>query len=398
MNKGLIVSVFFVGIATGWLLRGNGDLLSLQTPSTLMPIQANGTTGNVNTNVALASPPPHAAAPKEKIEESPNNQNLNELKNLLRMSKYDAVIAWLTVQEQAGVDVEGLRQIIMAHARTRVQQKNVVSAIRLLELLINHLPQAFDERIQLAALYQQEQQFYAQLTTLFNALAVTTSNLQVTQLDHLIEQAVKFAKANIGETDINANIKLYEFLIHQRAAHTSYYIELSALLIKASRLDAAIMQLNVVQHDPFVGDVAQQMLIEIERLKLLTLETPVALERKGNHFIVDAMLNDYELRLMIDTGASLTVLSNSVARALGLHESNALQRLLVNTANGSTEALLYRLETMTIGEFNVSSIDIAVVANLEINGASGLLGMNFLQNFEFRIDQKNEQLFLKYRE
>jgi len=348
--------------------------------------------------VALVSPSPHAVIPKERREEAPKNQNLSELKNLLRTSKYDAVITWLTEQERAGLNIKSARNIIMAHTKTRAQQKNVASAIRLLELLVNHLPQAFDEHIQLAALYRQEQQFYAQLTTLFNALTVITSSAQITQLDHLIQQAVKFAKTTIGETDINANIKLYEFLIYKRAAHTPYYIELSALLIKASRLDAAIMQLSVVQYDPFVGDTAQQMLTKIERLKLLELETPIALERKGNHFIVDAMLNDYEVRLMIDTGASLTVLSNSAAMALGLNESNALQRSLINTANGTTEALLYRLDTMTIGEFNVPSVDIAVVMNLKINGASGLLGMNFLQHFEFRIDQKHKQLFLKYRE
>lgn len=398
MNKLLIISVFFVGIVMGWLLRGNGELSSWKTPSISAPIQTNDAADKENTSVSLIRQPLHATAPKERKEQDQNSQGLNELKNLLRMSKYDAVIAWLTEQERAGVDIKGMRDMIMAHARTRAQQRSVAGAIRLLELLINHFPQFFDERIQLATLYGQEQQFYKQLTTLFHTLTVATSNIQLTQLDHLIQQAIKSAKTTMGETDINANIKLYEFLVHQRAAHTSYYIELSALLIRASRFEAAITQLNVVQHDPLVGDVAQQMLAEIERLQQLALELPITLERKGNHFIVDAMLNNYEVRLMIDTGASLTVLSSSAARTLGLHESNALQRSWVNTANGTTEALLYRLATMTIGEFNVSPVDIAVVANLDINGVSGLLGMNFLQHFEFRIDQKRERLFLKHRE
>jgi len=391
MNKRFIVAVFFVGVATGWLLRGNGELSSLT-----MPVPANDAADKANINVTLAKQSPHTATPKERREKNQNSLNLNELENLLRMSKYDAVITWLTEQERAGIDVDGMRDMIMVHVRMRAQQKNVVSAIRLLELLIDHLPQVFNERIELAALYGREQQPYKQLTTLFNALPAATLNVQITQLDQLIQQAVKAAKTTIGETDINANIQLYEFLVHQRAAHTSYYIELSALLIKASRFEAAIAQLNVVQHDPFVGDVAQQMLAEITRLQRLMLELPVALERKSNHFIVDAVLDNYEVRLMIDTGASLTVLSCSAAMTLGLRESDSLQRSLINTANGTTEALLYRLDTMTIGEFSVSPVNIAVIENLEINGVSGLLGMNFLQHFEFRIDQKHEQLFLKY--
>lgn len=401
MNKLVVFTGLMIGIAIGWFLRGAIEPAPMvASPSTLLPDTSlemdSGTVGLVSIeNVSISA---DVIEQKESVSEKPNKQNFDKLMALLNAGQDAEAIEWYTSLERINGDIEGARRVINQQVNMRERRNDVRGAIQLLKLLLAHLPQAFDERIALASIYGRQQQFYEALTVLFDASSIASTSAELSQLDLLIQQTVRSAQVAIGEEDINANIKLYQFLVQHRAAHTPYYIEVAKWLVKASRLDAAIAQLVIVLHDPFVGAVAQQMLADIERLRLKLLETPVELVRKGSHFLVDASLNRDDVRLLIDTGASLSVLDSATAQLLGLHESDAVQRMQVNTANGITEALLYRIDSMALGVFAVSSIDIAVVEQLEVSGASGLLGMNFLEHFDFRIDQQHAQLFLKYRD
>ncbi len=401
MNKLVVLTVLMIGVSVGWLLRvATEPVPVVVSQSTSLPESALEM-GERTKNLLLGDKtnvPSSEANRQISVVNEQHAQGFDELTALLNTGRDAEAIDWYATQGRSHSNMKGMRRLINQHVNRREQQNDVAGAIQLLKLLIGQLPQAFDERVVLALLYQRQQQFYEALTVIFDTLTVASSTAELTQLDLLVEQTVKSAKKAIGDDDINAQVKLYEFLIQHRAAHTPYYIELAAWLIKASRLDAAIAQLTVVEHDPFVGDVAQQMLQEIDRQRLRLLETPITLLRKGSHFMVDASLNQQDVRLLIDTGASFTVLSRSAAQQLGLQASDAVKKIVVNTANGTTEALLYRIESMALGVFTVSSIDIAVVEQLQITGAAGLLGMNFLEQFDFRIDQQDAQLFLKYRD
>ena len=62
-----------------------------------------------------------------------------------------------------------------------------------------------------------------------------------------------------------------------------------------------------------------------------------------------------------------------------------------NTANGRIRAPIYKLSSLTVGDWRVNQLEIGV---LDLSGSSninGLLGMNFLRHFQFFIDQ-NEAL------
>ncbi len=394
MNKLAALTILVIGISVGWLLR-----VAIE-PAPMVVSQSTEVDESTKDSLLdeQGNLPPAVVKRQLSAVNQQHTQGVDELMALLNAGRDAEAIEWYAAQGRANSNINGVRRLINLHVTTREQRGDVTGAILLLKLLIAQLPHAFDERVALASIYQRQLQFYEALTVIFDTFAIASSTAELTQLDLLIQQTVKSANEEIGADDINAHVKLYEFLIQHRAAHTPYYIELATWLIKALRLDAAIAQLNVVEHDPFVGDAAQQMLQEIDRRRLRLLETPVSLSRHGSHFMVDASLNHNDVRLLIDTGASLTVLNNNAAQLLGLRASDVLKKIVINTANGTTEALLYRIESMAVGVFSVSSIDIAVVEQLQITGAAGLLGMNFLEQFDFRIDQKDAQLFLKYRD
>lgn len=117
----------------------------------------------------------------------------------------------------------------------------------------------------------------------------------------------------------------------------------------------------------------------------------ISLQKQGAHYLVEATLNQYtNATLMLDTGASFTVLPRTVFEQL-VTAPQPLGNLMVNTANGKVTAQRYRVESITIGQQQLNNFDILIIDN---HTGYGLLGMNFLNHFKFNINQQTDQLEL----
>ncbi|OUS73755.1 hypothetical protein B5G52_03015 [Pseudoalteromonas sp. A601] len=117
----------------------------------------------------------------------------------------------------------------------------------------------------------------------------------------------------------------------------------------------------------------------------------VPLTKHGAHYLLDITVNDaLNTQLMIDTGASLTVLPQTVIDAL-YPTPEYLGTMMVNTANGKATAQRYRIESIKIGQQVLTNFDILAISQ---HSGHGLLGMNFLQYFKFNINQQTNQLEL----
>ena len=116
----------------------------------------------------------------------------------------------------------------------------------------------------------------------------------------------------------------------------------------------------------------------------------IPLVRNGSHYLVDARLGSQPARLLIDTGASLTMLTPDTLQRSGSGARATGRTGLFNTANGRVSAPIYRLDALSVGDWRVSDLDVGVL-ELGDPGIDGLLGMNFLRHFQFFIDQ-NEAL------
>ena len=97
------------------------------------------------------------------------------------------------------------------------------------------------------------------------------------------------------------------------------------------------------------------------------------------HFWVVASINGVKRRMLIDSGATVTALSEATARAADIDAGTGLAPVVLRTANGSTPA-----RTGSIDELRVGNI---VARNLKIVTAPGLggldvLGMNFLSKLQ----------------
>lgn len=97
------------------------------------------------------------------------------------------------------------------------------------------------------------------------------------------------------------------------------------------------------------------------------------------HFWVNASLNGVQRRMLIDSGATVTAISQDTARAAGVETGATLAPVMLRTANGVAPA-----KTGAIRELKVGNI---VARNLRIVEAPGLgnldvLGMNFLSKLD----------------
>jgi aspartyl protease family protein len=97
------------------------------------------------------------------------------------------------------------------------------------------------------------------------------------------------------------------------------------------------------------------------------------------HFWVVATVNGVKRRMLIDSGATVTALSEDTVREANVDKGSNLAPVILRTANGAAQA-----ETGSIDELRVDNI---VARNLKIVTAPGLgtldvLGMNFLSKLD----------------
>jgi aspartyl protease family protein len=111
------------------------------------------------------------------------------------------------------------------------------------------------------------------------------------------------------------------------------------------------------------------------------------------HFISTGSINGGSVRFLVDTGATLVALPASEARRLGINYLKG-QRAQVQTANGVATAYRVTLDSVKIGDIEVSSVDAAVS---ESDGmAMTLLGMSFLNRMEMKRDGPSMTLTKRY--
>jgi len=110
------------------------------------------------------------------------------------------------------------------------------------------------------------------------------------------------------------------------------------------------------------------------------------------HFYVDPTVNGTRLRMMIDTGASLVVLTSEDARQIGINPSPGDFTIRAETANGVVQLAPVVLKEVVIGEVAVRNVPAAVFPDNRLR--IGLLGMSFLSKLS-RFEVARGHLVLK---
>lgn len=123
----------------------------------------------------------------------------------------------------------------------------------------------------------------------------------------------------------------------------------------------------------------------------------VMFKSEGNHIIVDAFIEEgVSARLIVDTGASIVLISNNVARRLGLRYEDIKTQIEIITADSrSVKAKPVILKSIKVGDAEVKNVEAAILDSDFLIGVDGLLGMSFLSHFIINIDVSANKLILE---
>ena len=236
------------------------------------------------------------------------------------------------------------------------------------------------------------------LETLFDLKRLSQAEVSMEDIDELIKKVEnEYAKQLKGNEQLGELLYLYEFITRNDPDNIAGFYKLAEIQHRLHHYYDALGSLNYVLFDPLWGKLAQDMTEKIQKSIELDDTIQVPLQRSGNHFIVTARINGIDgARLMIDTGASLCVLRPQAAQQFGLPTESDDQITLTMTASIFNTPRI-EINSMSIGDVELLNVKAAIVEMPPGTDTDGLLGMNFLGEFNFFIDQTEEVLHLSER-
>ncbi|KQM18481.1 hypothetical protein ASE73_06375 [Sphingomonas sp. Leaf24] len=163
-------------------------------------------------------------------------------------------------------------------------------------------------------------------------------------------------------------------------------LPLSSLLVRrppARAVIRAVVGWAIIAGVLFLGFSNRARLTEVatglgERLglaeQMVEGDTVRIRQSPDGHFYATARLNGIERRMLIDSGATTTAISEATARAIGV-TPRRVPPVVITTANGMVEAARGRIETVRIGSLETRDLPIVVSPAF---GDFDVIGMNFL--------------------
>lgn len=319
--------------------------------------------------------------------------------------------AYLVQDSLPAIEARSDKTYESAPARVTEEVSNVVEAMRLISQLpaeqrlaaiteaIRTLGPRYDLVLFLASEMNQAGDHRGALQVLLEPAAIPQTEQQESvfrsSLDVVLASYISQLQAN---NEVQVTAELYQSLISTFPQRTDFYLPLANALIVLGDKQGALMPLAQISQHPVLGDQARTMIREIETENNLVasgwLEVPLIVS--GDQFYVDVMLDEsVKAKLLVDTGAAMTVLNASVLEGLGY--SMDVEQMRFVTAGGIVAAPVIEIASLKVGpvwtdELRVGALNMTFQKNMH-----GLLGMDWLSKFEFRIDQENQLLLLRHR-
>jgi aspartyl protease family protein len=128
--------------------------------------------------------------------------------------------------------------------------------------------------------------------------------------------------------------------------------------------------------DPYLGRLAT--FLKIESQEVVGGEVRIRQSPDG-HFWARVKIGGVERRMLIDSGATVTAVSESTAAAIGVTPRDGIVPVLLTTANGTVRAQTGSIEELRLGA--IVARDLSVVISPAF-GDVNVIGMNFLSRLK----------------
>lgn len=131
----------------------------------------------------------------------------------------------------------------------------------------------------------------------------------------------------------------------------------------------------VLQQAPFDPNLSRiTASLGLDTQEVVGDEVRIPMSRDG-HFWAEVELNGTKRRMLVDSGATVTALSEATAAAAGVKADATLVPLLMKTANGTVRADAGTVDRLDIDGIEATKLKVVISPGL---GDTDVLGMNFL--------------------
>ena len=423
----LFVIVFFAGVSSGWLGKTvlgpvQSELTSVVNRSnqlaaisnddvTASPVQ-DSTLTNSDLNVARSASQNIADTyyPEENqlFEENSGNTVLAIFNKLLKDRRYnDAMVLYQELVQQNQQIATQLRVVILDKLNVLAETRNNNDFSELIE---NYLSIYYDDIdvLLLLADFNKTNDSYFEVVDVY-LLAKTYAYTDADQ-QNVLKRFNGFVK-DIDAFYTNQKnwlslISLYSYIDTSGLMTSRFQYQQALAYLRSGDEYFAIEQFKLLSNDGVVGELAT---IALSKLTDNNTETTasigssvsqsseaIPLQKLGNQYTVDLTINRQDdIKLLIDTGASMTTLSRVKFDSLITSgEATLKDRRVFRTASGVVMGTVYSVSELSIGPYSLENTQIAVLDFDVSRNFDGLLGMNVLGKFRFQIDQENAQLLL----
>lgn len=135
----------------------------------------------------------------------------------------------------------------------------------------------------------------------------------------------------------------------------------------------------ILQQAPFDPNLSRVTAsLGLDRQEVVGDEVRIKMSRDG-HFWANVRINGIEKRMLVDSGATVTALSEATAQAAGVEADATLVPLLMKTANGTVRADAGTVERLEVGAIAATDLKVVISPTL---GDTDILGMNFLSELK----------------
>ena len=353
----------------------------------------------------------NSAEPTDQIKTPNYKQEINKqtiswlnaitqkLETLLSQKKYlEAVQLIDKIYQQANTDeLDQLKGLVLLHA----DKLNNIEEYSSARILLNEYSITFndvDSWQKLAETQTYLNDWEGAVTSFLRSslLEYRPDNLEST-LQSVI-RAASYVRAGLERKGDELGIlNLYQTIIQQHPNYPRFQLELAQSYLRLNDPKSARPLLETLLHDIALGNLAKQKLAKIDaqqnKQKDLSSKIVIPLIRSGNSLLIEIILGGQNLRMLLDTGASITAFSHDTISVLNLSPTG--ESIQLSTANGVVNSQLFSANKLIVGQIIIQKLKVASIDLKSTNGVNGLLGTDVLNQLGgFIIDNQRNELII----
>ncbi|HHC11509.1 MAG TPA: hypothetical protein ENK79_02605 [Campylobacterales bacterium] len=315
------------------------------------------------------------------INSSTTKSNFEKLLNSGNFS--DAMAFYLEADEKQIKEYKLILKVYFYDNFDKQPKKTIEEIKQYIELE----PKSEDFKLYLTKIYREKKEFQKALDILFELKNTQNSKVIDSDLNITIENYVKHLE---NSKNFEKLISFFEEMINKNIDNEKYIIRLAKLYNQLDNYEESKKLLEEITDDSIYNTNAQTILKSIEQKEkeLQHYTHIIPLKKVGSQYSINLTINNTPVTLLLDTGASYTFINSDKIPSLTFEKE-----ILLNTAGGDIIAHLATADTLSIGDLELKNLKVTI-APFKHPYSDGLLGMNFFEKFDFKINQNSGVLYL----